>query len=246
MLEKFTAIIKKAQQLIHPWILPFTCILCGGRSDREQDLCSACYYDLPIITQSCQLCANIILTQHGYNYHCGNCLKHPPPFASTHALFTYEEPIISLLVSLKFHHHLAVARVLGELMAEKIVRHWYASKPLPDLIMPVPLHLERLRERGFNQALEITRPITAKLNLQLDYRSAQRIKNTPAQMKLRAETRQANIKNAFRISGDFRGKRIAIIDDVMTTGATAAEFSKALLEHGVESVEVWCCARVVL
>lgn len=256
MLEKSIAAINKIQDLIKtticPWALPFTCALCNQPSDRRQDLCYACLQDLPIIAQSCQRCANKIpftppagpTDKKGLI--CGSCLKGPPPFSASHALFAYEPPITSLILGLKFKHQLAYARILGELMAEKIGSEWYHNKPLPDLIIPVPLYQQRLQERGFNQALELARPIARAFHLKVDSNSVQRIKNTLAQMNLPAQKRKTNIKNAFAIDRPLIGKTIAILDDVMTTGSTVAELSHVLLQKGATRVDVWCCARAMI
>jgi len=151
-----------------------------------------------------------------------------------------------MILALKFKQQLAYARILGELMAEKVTSEWYRSKPLPDLLMPLPLHWQRLQERGFNQALELACPLAAALSLSLDWQSAERLKNTPPQLGLTAKERLSNLKQAFIVNRDLRGKTIAVLDDVMTTGATLAEFSRALLRQGASRVEVWCCARARL
>ncbi len=148
-----------------------------------------------------------------------------------------------MILNLKFKKKLAYARILGELLAEKIRQDWYRSKPLPDLILPIPLYEQRLQERGFNQALELARPLASLLHLPVDTKAAKRIKNTSAQMNLAANQRQSNVKNAFMITSSLRGKKIAVLDDVVTTGSTVTEFSRCLLQHGAQTVEIWCCAR---
>ncbi len=239
MFEKSMVLLRHIQDWMNTWILPFTCIFCGKSSDRQQDLCSACLQDLPIIAQSCPRCANKILSSAS----CVACLNNPPPFSAAYALFAYEQPVVAMLLKLKFRGQLAYARILGELLAEKIAMEWYRLKPLPDLLMPVPLHEHRLQERGFNQALELARPLAKALGLKLDWQSARRLKNSPPQMKLAASQRRSNLKNAFEVDVAVAGKHIAILDDVMTTGTTAREFSQALLAAGANRVDVWCCAR---
>jgi ComF family protein len=248
MFEKSIATINKIQGLIKTWVLPFTCVLCSRSADREQDLCSACLKDLPIITQSCARCANKILFEPSLNekLYCGSCLKNPPPFSATHALFTYEEPIISLILDLKFKQQLSSARILGELMADKIRGEWYTKKPLPDCLLPLPWHRERLKERGFNQALELARPISKALQLTIETQAVERIENTAPQTQLPAEKRKINLKNAFRVDASLRGQTIAILDDVMTTGSTVTALTEALLKAGVKQIEIWCCARARL
>lgn len=234
MFKKTNALVK----LIQRWVLPFTCILCRRPSDREQDLCRLCLNDLPIVAQKCPRCAQPV----GGGRTCGACLQNPPPFTASVALFDYAPPVTALILNLKFHHNLACARILGELLAETITRE-YHSMQLPDVIVPVPLHITRLKERGFNQALEIARPVAKKLRLTLSANTARRIKNTQAQMKLPADKRHSNVKNAFIIDGNVYGKHIAILDDVMTTGSTMCELSLALLKKGATRIDAWCCAR---
>jgi len=147
------------------------------------------------------------------------------------------------VMQLKFNHLLMNGRILGELLAENIEQKWYLQQPLPTRIIPIPLHSSRLKDRGFNQALEIARPIAQRLNIQIDQTSCQRQKFTVAQATLPATERQANIKNAFQMKGDFSGQHIAVLDDVITTGFTVSEFCRMLKKHGARRIDVWCCAR---
>lgn len=222
------------------WLLPYTCILCGFESDRGQDLCSYCYKDISIPPYACQQCAAALPISHPI---CGTCLKKPPPFDKTYALFSYETPIDKLLLELKFNQALINARILGELMAEKISTDWYNNKQLPDIVIPIPLHFSRLKERGYNQAVEIARPIIKHLNLRLDLYSCQRIKATTPQAMLPANQRKNNISKAFTTQKRFDGYFIAVIDDVITTGNTIREFCELLKQQGAARIDVWCCAR---
>lgn len=224
---------------IYQWLLPFTCVLCGANSKISQDLCDDCKNDLPWIKKSCLHCAQpleSIVTE------CGECLKNPPTYDNTHALFFYASPIDKLILRLKFHHQLLYARVLGELFAEKLIKIYY-EKSLPEIIIPVPLHRSRLRQRGFNQSLEIAKPISKKLKIPIDIKHCQRIRATEAQSLIPATQRYQNVKSAFAIAKNFSVKYVAIIDDVMTTGNTVNELSKQLRKNGVEKIDVWCCAR---
>lgn len=148
-------------------------------------------------------------------------------------------------MQLKFNHALLNARILGELLAEKI-HLWYQQQPLPEFIIPMPLHTKRLKERGFNQALEIARPISSSLGIPIDKTSCQRIKHTFAQATLHADQRQANIKKAFKVTSDLANKHIAVLDDVITTGNTITEFCRTLKKAGAGKIDVWCCARALL
>ena len=224
------------------WLLPHACLFCSQQTQTGLDLCDPCVNDLPRIENPCLRCARM-LSDSGLV--CGYCLTKTPPFDCTHALFSYRPPITKLIMQLKFNHALANARVLGELMAEKIQHDWYAQKPLPDIIIPVPLHNKRLRERGFNQAVEIARPIAKKLQIPLEIKHCFRMKHTEAQATLLANDRLKNIRGAFFTHMDFSNKTIAVVDDVITTGQTMAEFCKTLKKAGAKRIDVWCCARAI-
>lgn len=114
---------------------------------------------------------------------------------------------------------------------------------MPECIIPVPLHRRRLRQRGFNQALEIAKPLAKKLQLPVDFKTCIRTKHTRPQSELSAKKRQQNIKNAFTLKKPITAKHVAIVDDVMTTGNTVTELSALLRNNGVTTIEIWCCAR---
>lgn len=196
---------------------------------------------MPILPHSCPQCAQI-LPATSLETPCGQCLLNPPPFSATHACFAYEPPIIQLIIKLKFQHQLSYAQALGEMLIQALPT-WYAYKPLPDLIIPIPLHPRRLCERGFNQALEIAKPIAKTRGLTLDYQGVQRIKPTVAQSGLSAAERKRNIAHAFAVRRDYTGLTIAVIDDVITTGHTVRECCRVLKQSGAARIDVWCCAR---
>lgn len=150
---------------------------------------------------------------------------------------------MQLIVRLKFQHQLSIARALGILLACRIRDTWYLNQALPDVIIPVPLHPFRLRERGFNQALEIARPVAKILKLALDRAGLERKYPTAPQSSLPAAQREQNIKNAFVVKGRYNGQYIALVDDVMTTGSTLRECSRILKREGASRVDIWCCAR---
>jgi ComF family protein len=226
------------------WALPHVCIFCKTISDRKQDLCQACLRELPILSAGCIRCA-IPLSAAEHALQCGQCLQHTPPFDRTHALFLYQPPITKLILDLKFQQALIHARLLGELLAEKILHDWYQTKSLPSAIIPVPLHRERLKERGFNQALEIARPIAKALHLPMLVHGFIRKKHTIAQAKLPANQRRQNIRGAFVIEHDLKDQHVAVLDDVITTGNTIHEFCQMLKKQGARKIDVWCCARPI-
>jgi len=236
---RYSAFIQLYQKF-YTWLLPYHCILCRAYCTRKQDLCEDCHAGLPVITHACPRCAQVMTTP---GLACGTCLSKQPPFDVTHALYLYQEPISNLILNLKFQHTLVNARILGELLLLKIQSDWYSEKPLPEVIIPIPLHATRLKERGFNQALEIARPIAHSLDLPIDYTSCARQQATLAQATLHPKERKQNIKNAFQIVKPLPYRHIAVIDDVITTGHTINEFCKTVKKAGVQQIDVWCCAR---
>lgn len=226
-------------------LLPPTCVLCGRETLTSYNLCTACKKSLPILSHKCVRCAQFLpsFTADNAAYLCGHCLKNPPPYALTHALFPYQPPIVSLIIGLKFKRDLSFAQTLGDLMGEKIATEWYLGQPLPDLILPMPLHAKRLCERGFNQAVEIARPIAAQFALPLDLSGIKRIKDTSPQSGLSALKRKQNMANAFKATRDYANLSIAVIDDVITTSHTIRELCKALQNAAAKEIHIWCCAR---
>lgn len=220
------------------WLLPYTCILCGFHSARMQDLCENCLNDLPKLIDACHCCAKPLSQSN-----CSYCAVNSSPFDCTYALFLYQTPITNLIMNLKFGQTLKNARILGELITESILYKWYFNKPLPQAIIPVPLHSKRLRVRGYNQSIEIARPIAKALKLPLESSLCQRVKHTAAQATLHAKERAENVKNAFHIKNTINYEYVAVIDDVITTGHTISEVCRALKTAGIKKIDVWCCAR---
>lgn len=233
----FINIISKIQNTI----LPFFCIICGLRAQNLQQICEYCQQNLPILIQNCERCAQFLKGEA--NLLCGECLKNPPPFLKTYALFPYEFPITDLIIKLKFQHQLSHAKALGDMLTQAVLTHWYQQKTLPDLIIPVPLHRSRLRERGFNQAVEIAKPLAKNLQIPLDLQGIIRTKPTLKQSGLSAKERQRNLAHAFISTRDYTGLSVAVLDDVITTGYTVRSLCQTLRENGAENIHVWCCAR---
>lgn len=224
--------VKKLQH----WLYPPACVLCGSAL-KEGDLCSGCADDLPYNATACERCA---LPLPNPAPQCGVCLQHPPSYDGTVSLLRYAYPADHLILRLKFKARLHLARAMGELLARHLKRQ---VKIMPALIIPVPLHRSRLRERGFNQALEIARPIARDLGIPVDYKSCERVRKTPAQSLLPASERRKNIKGAFRVTRPITARHVAILDDVMTTGHTVQELAATLRKAGVERIDVWVVTR---
>lgn len=202
-------------------------------------LCPACRADLPWNCHACRRCATP-LAAASETALCGRCLRVPPPFDEALCAFHYRFPVDRLLVKLKFHAQLGYARVLGALMAERIKQH---GRLRPDVLVPVPLHPARLRQRGFNQATEIARALGAQLGLPVATDVCARRRDTAAQSSLAAAARQRNLRGAFAATGRLLPPRLAIVDDVVTTGATAAELARMLHKAGAGTILLWGAAR---
>jgi ComF family protein len=218
---------------------PSRCLLCGELAGGcGLDLCDPCHAALPYNRQACHRCGlplPIAMTR------CGACLRQPPPQSGTRAVFIYAAPIDRLLPRVKFHGDLASARLLATLMARSLAD---AERPLA--LVPVPLHRSRLRGRGYDQALELARPLARSLQLPLRDDVLMRRRATAAQSTLDVDGRRRNMRYAFAIRADaVLPAHVAVIDDVMTTGATARAATLALRRAGVARVDVWVCARVV-
>ncbi|HPF72457.1 MAG: ComF family protein [Lysobacteraceae bacterium] len=219
-------------------ILPARCLLCGQPGHAGRDLCQACHNDLPFNHSACAHCGIPLPTPAEA---CGTCLKRPPAFDATRAVFRYGTPVDSLLMRLKFHHDLAAGRVLGELFADELAAHSGGV----DALLPVPLHSRRLGERGYNQSLELARPLARSCGLPLLRTGLQRHNATAPQTGLDRKARLQNLHGAFSWVGDKPPPaRIALIDDTMTTGSTVGECARVLKRAGAEQVLVWVVARV--
>ena len=220
-------------------VLPPRCLLCGGEGSRERNLCRGCLADLPTNNRCCARCA--LPLEHSAEQ-CGICLKREPPFATAWAPFRYAHPLDLLEARFKFHRDLAAGRLLSTLMIDSA--RGQLTGPLPDCLLCVPLHRERLRERGYNQALELARPLAKALGIPLDADALIRTRSTSAQTGLDAKARRRNLHDAFAVTpNNTLPGHIAILDDVMTTGTTLRECARVLRRAGVERVDVWALAR---
>lgn len=203
------------------------------------DLCRACFTDLAGNAPCCYRCGEHFETPISAPQLCGRCLKKTPSFDETHAPYLYDDAMRFLITRLKFQQHYKHARLLATLLANYLLE----SAELPECLIPIPLHRNRYRQRGFNQSIEIARHLSKRLAIPLDFNSCIRNRDTPHQAELAAKQRRKNIKNAFSVIKPLPYRHVAIVDDVMTTGATVAALALALKRHGVDRVDVWVCAR---
>ena len=211
------------------------CLLCAEAGLAGRDLCAACTDALAWNRSACQRCA-IPLNDPGV---CGGCLQKPPPLGETHAAFVYGFPLDRLVPRFKFHHDLAAGRLLAQLMVEG-----FADLPRPDALVPVPLHRDRLRQRGYDQALELAKPLARALRMPLLSDRLVRTRATAPQSELDAGARRRNLRRAFAVrDGAALPAHLVLVDDVMTTGATLEAAAKTLLRAGAVRVDAWVCAR---
>lgn len=238
--------MKKNIKYLFNYFFPHTCVFClETKNCLDRDLCEECRKELPLKKPGCKICLADIANKNNIALLaklCGNCIKNPPLFDQLFAPYSYQNPIDYLITKLKFNKKLIFANLLGKLMVEYLAAI-YKNRQKPQIIIPIPLHKKRLRERGFNQALEISKPISKNLQIKIDRFSCQRVKNTVMQSLLPAKEREQNIKNAFAVTNQFKFTHVAVIDDVFTTGNTIREFCKTLKKSGVQKIDVWCVAR---
>jgi ComF family protein len=210
-----------------------SCFLCRGAA--EGLLCAACDADLPRLGGA--LCPRCALESEGGAL-CGPCLARPPSYDATHAALAYRFPADVLVQALKFRSELALAPLLGRLLVARVAR----SEPVQFLV-PVPLSSERLAERGCNQALEIARSVARATGARLAPELCERVRHTSAQAALPVDERARNVRGAFRCAGLVAGATVAVLDDVMTTGATLDAVARAFKDAGAARVLNWVVAR---
>jgi ComF family protein len=209
------------------------CLLCDAPSGADP-ICAGCSQDLPRLPAHCPGCA---LPSAG-NARCGACLRDPPPYDRTLAAWAYEFPANRLVHALKFHARLELAPWLGRELAGRLERP-------PDLIVPVPLHRSRLAQRGFNQAHEIARRLSGVTGIPYAATGVRRVRATAAQAHLTPAARRSNLRRAFECHLALQGVSVAVVDDVMTTGATFAQLARALKRCGAAQVTNVVVARTL-
>ena len=201
------------------------------------DLCRACAADLRPNVGACPRCAIPTPAREG---ECPACQLAPPPYVRAVVPYLYVPPLTRLIHGLKHGNGLIEARILAALMADALSR----DDP-PDVIVPVPLTYRRRTQRGYNQAALLAAQVAPIVGAPVDYRGLKRIRHAAPQRSLDASARRRNQSGAYRASGDFREKNVAVVDDVMTTGATAAEVATTLIDAGAANVRIWAAARTV-
>lgn len=223
-----------------PGRLRSLCAVCRGWG--AQRVCADCVLRfVPLLAR----CAHCALAVPAGATACGACLTHPPPWHRALAAVDYMHPWADLLARFKFNAALDLAPALVQQLLDAHQRDPAAAAP--GLLLPMPLSPARLRERGHNQAWELTRRLASHLHCAADAHLLLRLRDTPHQTALALSAREANVRGAFAVEprrlSEVRGRELTLVDDVMTTGASAAEATRVLLQAGAARVQVWVVAR---
>jgi ComF family protein len=234
------------------FLYPPRCQLCESNRHLQHkgQLCANCAADLRINASPCQFCAeplhNHQPTEQNSPQICAQCIKTHPVYDFMWSPFIYAQPLEWMIQQLKFNAKLEFAPLLSNLMAAQLpknrLEHLYKNNR-PDVIIPMPLHKRRLKQRGFNQSHLLIKPIAKALNLPIDLNSCIRIRDTEHQTGKNARQRRKNIKNAFSFKHTNNYQHAVIFDDVVTTGSSVSELSSTLKNKGLKRVDVWCLAR---
>ena len=223
--------------------LPPRCLLCGKIISEENGLCEDCFSKINFISHPyCNRCGTPLLTGRNVDT-CALCISDDKePFRYKRSFVKYDDNSRPLLVNFKFHDRTENAPFLARWLYSAGRDIWSQGV---DVLVPVPLHRVRLRHRRYNQSALLCRELSRLANIPVDYTSLTRIKNTRPQVEFNGSERQHNVKNAFIVKNSFAGKKVVIVDDVMTTGATLRECGIAILKSGALSVDALTVARVV-
>ncbi|HNQ04949.1 MAG TPA: ComF family protein [Thiobacillaceae bacterium] len=216
--------------------LPHACRLCGERV-LAGVLCPGCHLDLPRLSGAC--CPRCALPSPD-GQTCGACLRRPPAFDQAQAAHAYAFPLDALIRHCKYQGVLELTELFARELATRV-----RFQDRPDLLIPMPLHPRRLGERGYNQAAEITRRLARHLALPWQADACRRARDTPPQAGLDLQARRRNLRGAFRCERALSGRHVALVDDVMTSGASLQELAKAVKMAGAARVSVWVVARAL-
>ena len=220
------------------WLFPQNCLNCQTtQALGNHPYCESCYLKLPFQNHSCVQCGQRLGAQSDY---CGRCIINPPHFDACFCPFKYQDSIKSHIQDLKYHEKPEIAEPLIRLFVQELKA---SGITLPELLIPVPLHISRLRERGYNQSQRLTQHLSQQLNIPYNTDTITKHKKTPAQALLSFKERKKNINNCFQLTSSINAKSVAIIDDVITTGTTVNEIAKILKKNGVDYIQVWGIAH---
>lgn len=222
------------------FIFPKVCISCKlPTASKDHPCCDNCYQSLPFQPPSCEQCGQAFAAEQDI---CGQCLSKPPSYDACFCPFEYQTPISEQIRDFKYHERPEYAQRLAQLLAREIQDNRFE---LPDLIVPVPLHSSRLRQRGFNQSALLAKRVGKILDVPVNHKSLIKKRKTDPQAHLSLSQRSRNLKRSFSLIKPINAQSVAIVDDVVTTGSTASEIAKILKRNGVDYVQVWGIAHTV-
>jgi len=216
--------------------LPCVCVICSQYHHQNSTVCKACHALFTPITAACKHCALPLV--NGVFDACGHCIKKKPYFDFTVASHLYQEPLRSLLHDFKYRGALYLQTFLSDL----VISHLPTPQMATECLIPVPMHPKRLKERGFNHTVELTKSFSRALNIPYNTDLCYKKNHTPTQAGLSQKERQRNVRDAFTIQKTHY-QHVTLIDDLITTGSTANALARALKKSGVTRIDVWCCAR---
>ena len=219
-----------------------SCLLCDEPAEAEMPICVACEAEMPWLGEHCQTCA-LPLPEAGLT--CDGCLLEPPAYEQVAVPWRYDFPVDSLITRFKHNTTWPFGHLLADVLSQYLQHRFDEDLPRPDALLPVPLAAKRLRQRGFNQAAMLARWLSKQLDLPCEENVVHRIQDTSAQQDLDAKARKRNLRNAFALTSDanVKGRHLALVDDVLTTGATAQALARLLMNAGAARVDVYCLAR---
>jgi ComF family protein len=229
-------------------------MICGAHPHQQDNVCAPCLIDMPWNSSACSLCAEHMENNDlNSDLICSHCLEEPPPYRRAVCAFDYLAPVNGLINLFKHQHNLAAGRLLTACLSKAISEAnsragAQGESIMPQLLIPVPLHRHRLRQRGFNQAQFIATGLSQSLNLKMNTRLCSRGVYQAPQQEQSRQQRLSQMTGVFQIKSegiDQKINSIAIVDDVMTTGATAQALSSSLINawSGPLDIQIWCVAR---
>src|SRR3990167_10179666 len=238
MLDKIASIAQFLQKSVlnHARI----CMLCQQYHRTNAVICDDCRQYLTPLGRRCYYCATLLAENHTTSNVCDSCAQETHVIDAIITAYRYEEPLKTLLHLFKYQQGLDLKTLLVSLMLEAPFEHRHT-----ECLIPIPMHRQRLRQRGFNQAAILARCLSRQIKVPCLLYACQKIRKTLPQARLSLHQRQHNLKDAFKVQ-TIPHNRITLIDDLYTTGSTTREIASSFKAQGVEQVDVWCCARAIL
>jgi len=222
------------------WLFPTKCLHCSNEDTLvELPYCENCYPLLPFQIHCCAQCGQRFAADSDY---CGRCINSPPIFDRCFCPFQYKGDIKEMIQAFKYYQRPELAKRLVQLFIRELEDNCIE---LPELIIPTPLHISRLRERGYNQSLLLAHSLSKRLKIPISPNALIKTKKTPAQAQLSLKQRSKNLNNCFALTQTLTAKSIVIIDDVVTTGTTSNKIAKILKKNGVDYIQVWGIAHTI-